>query len=109
MWEAWADDRMDDVLATMDAAVTWRPSTLPSFGRYDGHEGVRRLREDAIRVHGSYWTGAPTLTLQDDGSVRVRALVIQDDPDAHMKPTEAVCVLRDGLIVSIEPGETRDD
>jgi hypothetical protein len=110
MWEAWADDRMDDVLATMDSAVIWRPSTLPSaLGRYEGHEGVRKLRADAVSVHGSYWTGTPTLTLQDDGSVEVHGLVIQDDPDARMKPTEAVCVLRDGLIVSIDPCAASDD
>jgi len=101
MWQAWADDRMDDVVATLDPAVTWTPSTRC----YDGHEGVRQLRRDAISVHGSYWISIPTVTLQDDGSVTSRGLVIQDDPEERMKPHETVCVLRDGLIVSLYPGQ----
>jgi hypothetical protein len=106
MCQAWADDRVDDVLATLSPDISWRPSTLP--GRYVGHEGVRRLRKDALSVHGSYWTGVPTFTQHDDGSVTMRSLVIQDDPDARMKPTESVCVFRDGLIVSIDPCEPTD-
>jgi hypothetical protein len=108
MWEAWADGRIGDALATMDTDVTWTPLTRPALNRYCGHEGVRQLRVDSTRIHGSYRTEVHLFTLQDDGSVTARGLLIIQNvgADPYLKlEFEAVCVLVDGLIVSIDSYE----
>jgi len=110
MWDAWHDGRMDDVVATMDPQVVWTPLTRPALSIYRGHAAIRRLRDDSINVHGSYRTEVDRVTLQPDGSVSARGLlfVVPENAGPYLKfEFEAVCFLRDGLIISIDSYERR--
>jgi hypothetical protein len=111
MSEAYRDGRMEDMLATLDSSVVWTPITRPGLSRYFGHPGVQQLHAAATAIYGSYRSEADTYTLQDDGSVVVRGRVVglsAAEPNVLMY-YEAVCVVRDGLIVSIDSSEVGFD
>jgi hypothetical protein len=103
MWDAWTDGRMDDVVATMQPDVTWKPLTRPARSFYRGHAGIRRMREDVARVHGTFHTEMSDLDLLSNGSVACQGvLTVHEEAEPSTLRFEALCLMRDGLIAVVD-------
>jgi hypothetical protein len=108
MWEAWADNRLDDVIATMDPDVSWEPIVRPGLTIYRGHDAIRRLRDDVTRVYGPFRTEVDSYVRKPNGTVRCRGLVVgrgENDTPFIRLAFEARCIVFRGKVLSVDTNE----
>ncbi len=110
MWLAYAEDRVDDMLALIHPKVVWRPLTRPALSVYSGHVGTLAMMADTARVRGSFrmeWEEPVTLA---DGRVRCPGRVVQvtADGDVPGPRVEPVLTVVDGLVIALDSEEPQD-
>ena len=101
MWDAWRDKRMDDVVATMQPDVVWRPITRPALSQYHGRDGILEMRTDIERLRGTMHIEIDAVRSDSYGIVRSTGF-IRFVGDEQLTPFEVRFTFRDGLISQAE-------
>src|SRR5260221_2014771 len=109
MWDAIIEGRMDDVVRAMHGDVTIKPRARPGLSLYSGHDGIRNMGEKVDLSLGDRQIVIDDISLQVDGSVECRghAEAATEDPGSAFT-FRVVCVVRDGLVVSLESTGVND-
>lgn len=104
LWLAHRESRMDDLLAMLRPDVQWYPLSRPGSAMYEGHDGVRRMLENATSANGIYWVELDDVTESAADTIRAAARVVRPNPDGP--PTELdirlVIAMRAGLVIRVE-------
>jgi ketosteroid isomerase-like protein len=111
MWRAYAEGRVEDMLASIHPSVVWKPLTRPGRSVYVGHSGTLAMMADTARTRGRFrleWEEPVTMA---DGRVMCPGRVIQitdhgEMPGARIEP---VLTLVDGLVIGLDSEDPRDE
>jgi hypothetical protein len=104
LFEAYRDQRVEDMVALTDPHVVWMPIVRPGRAVQHGHDGVRRLIPAATDAYGAFRLEGDSFSLRDDGRVVVRGSAHAADLVLHF---EAIVEVRDGLVVSVDVDEAK--
>lgn len=104
LWLAHRESRIDDVLAMLRPDVQWYPLSRPAHAMYQGHDGIRRMLENAATTNGLYWVELDDLVESGPDVIRAAARVVR--PSAAGPPVELairlVIAMRGGLVIRVE-------
>jgi hypothetical protein len=104
LWLAHRESRIDDMLSMVRSDVQWYPLSRPASSVYEGHDGVRRMLEDATKANGLYWVELVEVTETSPDMVRAAARVVRPSADspARVFPIRLAIAMRAGLVVRVE-------
>jgi ketosteroid isomerase-like protein len=107
VFAAWADHRVDDVLALVDPRVVWRPLTRPGLSVYEGRDGTVRMMEDLRRAWGEFRLEFSAFTDLGDGQVLAGGMIVREVAGQELVGPAfgSVFTIRAGLVVAMESTE----
>jgi hypothetical protein len=97
---------MDDVLDLMHARVTMTPRARPGLSLYSGHSGIRDMGERVDRSLGERSVVIDDISLCADGRVVCLGHCVAADVSGSAFTFRVVCVVCDGLVVSLDSTNT---
>ena len=106
--EAFHEDRLDDVLALVDASVVFEPVVRPARSIYFGHDGVRVLHDD-LRSSPDGGRGRYEEFVElADGRIQVHGHMVLADGGVGAKSSPTFTV-RHGLVIHAQGWSAADD